>query len=89
MDVQSGDTRGTLAGDATYSPGRVGRAFKFDGTGDFVALPDNAAPERAIGPDRRAGKWGLSGSPGPVRMMSVAYTGMYAGHAAGRLVPVG
>ena len=87
VDVQSGDTRGTLAGDATYSPGRVGRAFKFDGTGDFVALPDNAAPERAIGPDRRAGKWGLSGSPGPVRMMSVAYTGMYAGDAAGRLVP--
>ena len=27
-------------------------------------------------------------SPEPVRMMSVAYTGMYAGDAARRLVPV-
>lgn len=48
VDVQSGNTKGTLAGGATYSPGRVGRAFKFDGTGDFVALPDNAAQRAPV-----------------------------------------
>ena len=32
---------GTLSGDAIFVPGMVGQAFSLDGTGDFVAVPDN------------------------------------------------
>jgi len=35
-----GDNDGTLNGDAGYAAGKVGKAFDFDGDGDYVALPD-------------------------------------------------
>ncbi len=31
---------GTLVGDTTYGPGRVGQAFQFDGAGDYVQMLD-------------------------------------------------
>ena len=36
-----GDNDGTLSGDAIFAPGKVGQAFSFDGTGDFVLVPDS------------------------------------------------
>ena len=47
-DVKSGNTNATLVGDATYTnSGKVGRAFTFDGTGDYVRIEDNAAQRPA------------------------------------------
>jgi hypothetical protein len=34
-----GPNNGTLQGDATYAAGKVGQAFRFDGTGDYVSVP--------------------------------------------------
>src|ERR1044071_892620 len=39
---QVGVNNGTLVGNTTYGPGRVGQAFVFDGSGDGVALANNA-----------------------------------------------
>ncbi len=47
VDVQSGNTNGSLVGNATYDDGRVGRGFKFDGAGDYLMVPDNAAQRPA------------------------------------------
>src|SRR5882762_8436037 len=33
---QAGGNNGTLVGDTTFAPGRVGQAFVFDGSGDAV-----------------------------------------------------
>ncbi|MEI6786279.1 MAG: LamG-like jellyroll fold domain-containing protein, partial [Verrucomicrobiota bacterium] len=40
---QLGTANGTLAGNTSYGPGRVGQAFVFDGSGDVVTVgnPDN------------------------------------------------
>jgi Concanavalin A-like lectin/glucanases superfamily/Bacterial Ig domain/RTX calcium-binding nonapeptide repeat (4 copies)/Bacterial cadherin-like domain len=38
VDVVGGQN-GTLQGDATFATGKVGQAFRFDGTGDYVSLP--------------------------------------------------
>jgi hypothetical protein len=47
-DVQSPNTAASLAGDATYANiGKVGRAFEFDGSGDYVRLEDSAAQRPA------------------------------------------
>jgi hypothetical protein len=35
---QAGTNNGTLVGNTTYGPGRVGQAFVFDGSGDAVSL---------------------------------------------------
>lgn len=35
-----GDNDGTLEGGATFAAGKVGQAFSFDGSGDFVSVPD-------------------------------------------------
>jgi hypothetical protein len=43
---QVGSNHGTLLGDATYGPGRVGQAFLFDGKNDAVSVGD--APEFKI-----------------------------------------
>lgn len=41
-DVAGGNPAGALAGDAFYTNnGRVGRAFTFDGNGDYVVIPDH------------------------------------------------
>ena len=40
-DIVDGN-HGALQGDATFAPGMVGQAFSFDGTGDFVLVPDSA-----------------------------------------------
>ena len=48
VDVQSGNTRGVLAGDASYGPGKVGRAFTMDESGDYVVVPDNAAQQAPV-----------------------------------------
>ena len=37
-----GDNHGTLQGGATFGPGKVGQAFSFDGSGDFVDIGDIA-----------------------------------------------
>ena len=43
-DVQSINTNAQLVGDATYTNmGKVGRAFEFDGGGDYVRIEDNPA----------------------------------------------
>ena len=48
IDVQSVNTNATLVGDATYTnTGKVGRAFEFDGNGDYVRIEDNAAQRPA------------------------------------------
>lgn len=42
-DVQSVNTNASLVGDANYTnAGKVGRAFNFDGAGDYVHVEDNA-----------------------------------------------
>ncbi len=41
-DIVNGND-GALSGDATFAPGKVGQAFSFDGTGDFVEIPHNAS----------------------------------------------
>lgn len=47
-DVQSVNTNAALVGDATYANmGKVGRAFDFDGNGDYVRIEDNAAQRPA------------------------------------------
>lgn len=47
-DVQSVNTNASLVGDAAYTNmGKVGRAFEFDGSGDYVRLEDNAAQRPA------------------------------------------
>jgi len=51
VDIQSGNTNAQLVGDASYTnPGKVGRAFKFDGDGDYVRIEDNEAqrPTNAV-----------------------------------------
>lgn len=39
-DIQSGNN-GTLQNGATFTQGRVGQAFSFDGVDDFVSVPDS------------------------------------------------
>ena len=39
-DIVDGN-HGTLHGNATFAAGMVGQAFSFDGSGDFVNIPDN------------------------------------------------
>ena len=41
LDIEDGND-GALSGDATFTGGMVGQAFRFDGTGDFVEIPDSA-----------------------------------------------
>ena len=36
-----GTNHGTLIGGCTYTTGKIGNAFTFDGVNDYVALPDN------------------------------------------------
>lgn len=44
-DIQSGNTNGSLIGDASLTTDAiVGRAFSFDGSGDYLSVPD--APEQ-------------------------------------------
>jgi hypothetical protein len=45
-----GGKHGTLQGNATFADGKVGQAFSFDGTGDFVRLPANPAWNFGTGP---------------------------------------
>ena len=40
---QSGTNNGTLVGNTTYGPGRVGQAFVFDGSGDGVSVGNPAS----------------------------------------------
>ncbi|HEY8562442.1 MAG TPA: LamG-like jellyroll fold domain-containing protein [Pyrinomonadaceae bacterium] len=48
VDVESVNTNASLAGDATYANrGKVGHAFEFDGSGDYVRIEDNAAQRPA------------------------------------------
>lgn len=48
VDVQSINTNASLVGDAAYTNmGKVGRAFDFDGNGDYVRVEDNAAQRPA------------------------------------------
>lgn len=48
IDVQSVNTNASLVGDAKYTnSGKVGRAFQFDGAGDYVRIEDNAAQRPA------------------------------------------
>lgn len=37
----SGSHHGSLVGNATYAVGKVGRAFSFDGSGDYVSIPNS------------------------------------------------
>ncbi len=47
-DVQGVNTNASLVGDAAYNNmGKVGRAFEFDGNGDYVRVEDNAAQRPA------------------------------------------
>lgn len=48
IDVQSVNTNASFVGDAAYTNmGKVGRAFEFDGNGDYVRVEDNAAQRPA------------------------------------------
>lgn len=50
-DSSGNGNGGTLQGDTTYAPGTFGRAFSFDGTGDYVAtnfIPPTGADERTF-----------------------------------------
>lgn len=38
-----GTNHGTLTNGATFGPGRVGQAFAFDGSNDYVTIPDTAS----------------------------------------------
>ncbi len=40
-DIRGGNN-GTLQGSATFAAGKVGQAFSFNGTTDYVSVPDNA-----------------------------------------------
>ena len=42
FDIEDGND-GTLQGDATFAPGKVGEAFSFDGNGDYVTIPHDPA----------------------------------------------
>lgn len=42
VDFLGLNPNGILRGDANYRVGRVGQAFNFDGTGDYVEVPDDA-----------------------------------------------
>ena len=44
-----GGNNGRLMGDARFTPGMVGQAFSFDGTGDFVDIGDPASIENPAG----------------------------------------
>ena len=39
-----GNNNGTLQNGVTFTPGKVGQAFSFDGVDDYVALPNNLLP---------------------------------------------
>jgi hypothetical protein len=45
-----GTNNGTLQGNATYAAGKVGQAFSFDGSGDYVSIPNDLSlnPTAAI-----------------------------------------
>jgi len=51
LDAQ-GTNHGTLRGDTTFATGLIGQAFRFDGSGDYVEVPDspslNFAPNDPI-----------------------------------------
>ena len=40
-----GSRHGTVVGDTTFVPGKVGQAFSFDGDGDYVQVPNAASLE--------------------------------------------
>ena len=40
-DDSAGTNNGAAMGNTTYSAGKIGQAFDFDGSGDFVEIPDN------------------------------------------------
>jgi hypothetical protein len=42
-----GGNNGTPMGGATYAPGKVGKAFSFDGEDDYVAIPNGIIPATA------------------------------------------
>ena len=42
-----GDNDGTLMNGATYAQGIVGKAFSFDGSNDYIAMPDGIIPYTA------------------------------------------
>ena len=39
-DVSGGDNHGTIKGGANWSEGKIGGALEFDGTDDFVSIPN-------------------------------------------------
>jgi uncharacterized delta-60 repeat protein len=45
-DDSNGPNHGTLAGNTTFTSGRIGQAFSFDGTGDSVDVPSSPLVSR-------------------------------------------
>ena len=82
-DIVDGN-HGILSGDATYSTeGKVGAAFSFDGTGDFVLVPDS--PSLNITGDVTVDLWARRtsfGSTNAYMAMKGGVTGQSAGTMA-------
>ena len=69
-DVQSVNTNASLVGDAFYTnAGKVGRAFNFDGAGDYVKVEDNTAQRPATALTAE-GWFKFNSPPGTVSLIS-------------------
>ena len=67
QDIIDGND-GTLSGDAGFVPGKVGQAFSFDGTGDFVLVPDS--PNLNITSDVTVDLWAKRSGTGTSYLVS-------------------
>tara|TARA_R110002049_G_scaffold72490_1_gene186997 strand:+ start:109696 stop:110442 length:747 start_codon:yes stop_codon:yes gene_type:complete len=47
-DATGNDHHGTLVGNTTYAPGKLGQAFSFDGIDDYITIPTDLALEPAV-----------------------------------------
>ena len=74
-----GTNNGTLQGNATYAAGKVGQAFSFDGSGDYVSIPDQPSlnPTAAITVDA----WIFSDNSLPFFPPIVKKAGVSSGYA--------
>ena len=66
VDSSASGNNGTILGNPTWVAGQHGQAIRFDGTGDYATVPDNASLDiSGCDHDGRLGEAGEDGDPVP------------------------